>query len=205
SGASAARVAASTAPAPPASTTTLVQQKLDIPADGVFGPQTRAAVIAFQREKGLEVDGVVGPQTLAALGLSGAAPAGSAPAAAPASSGAAAAVAAAQSKLGAPYASAGTGPTGFDCSGLTQWAMRQAGVSLPRTSFDQFGVGSAVDRASIQAGDLVFFDANGPGASHVGIATSATTVISATTHGVREHAIGDSYWGSHYVGARRVA
>ena len=46
-------------------------------------------------------------------------------------------------------------------------------------------------------------DANGPGASHVGIATSASTVISATTHGVREHAIGGDYWGTHYYGARR--
>ena len=83
--------------------------------------------------------------------------------------------------------------------------MRQAGVSLPRTSYAQFGVGTAVDRAAIQAGDLVFFNANGPGASHVGIATGSGTAISATSHGVREHAIGDSYWGSHYVGARRVA
>ena len=49
----------------------------------------------------------------------------------------------------------------------------------------------------------MFFDANGPGASHVGIATSASTVISATTHGVREHAIGGDYWGTHYYGARR--
>ena len=36
------------------------------------------------------------------------------------------------------------------------------------------------------------------------IATSGSSVISATTHGVMEHAIGDGYWGSHYVGARRV-
>jgi cell wall-associated NlpC family hydrolase len=190
----------------PSNTTMAVQQKLGITADGVFGPQTRAAVRAFQQARGLVVDGVVGPQTLAALGLSGAAPiptATQAPAAT--SSGAAAAVAAARSKLGAPYASAGTGPTGFDCSGLTQWAMRQAGVSLPRTSYAQYGVGTPVDRAAIQAGDLVFFNANGPGASHVGIATGAGTAISATSHGVREHAIGDSYWGSHYMGARRVA
>jgi cell wall-associated NlpC family hydrolase len=55
----------------------------------------------------------------------------------------------------------------------------------------------------VQAGDLVFFNANGPGASHVGIATSNSTAISATTHGVMEHSISDSYWGSHYVGARR--
>jgi cell wall-associated NlpC family hydrolase len=200
------RLAAANAPAPPSSTTLAVQQKLGITADGVFGPQTRAAVVAFQEANGLEVDGVVGPQTLAALGLSGAAPAGSGSTSAPAgsSSTAMAAVAAAQSKLGAAYVSAGTGPSGFDCSGLTQWAMGQAGVSLPRTSYDQFGVGTAVDRGSVQAGDLVFFNANGPGASHVGIATSSSSAISATTHGVMEHSLGDSYWGSHYVGARRV-
>ena len=82
--------------------------------------------------------------------------------------------------------------------------MRQAGISLPRTSFAQFGVGTPVLRGAIQAGDLVFFNANGAGASHVGIATSPTTVISATTHGVMEHSIASSYWSSHYVGARRV-
>ena len=68
--------------------------------------------------------------------------------------------------------------------------MAQAGVTLPRTSFDQFGVGTPVDRASIQAGDLVFFNAAGPGASHVAIATSNATAISATTKGVMEHPIG---------------
>jgi cell wall-associated NlpC family hydrolase len=81
--------------------------------------------------------------------------------------------------------------------------MAQAGVTIPRVSFDQFNVGTPVARENIQAGDLVFFDANGPGASHVGIATSNSTVISATTHGVREHAIDGDYWGRHYHGARR--
>jgi cell wall-associated NlpC family hydrolase len=113
------------------------------------------------------------------------------------------AVAAAQSKLGAPYALGGEGPA-WDCSGLTQWAMAQAGVTIPRTSYDQWGVGVPVSRANIQAGDLVFFNTDGPGASHVGIATSNSSVISATTHGVREHAISGDYWGEHYLGARRV-
>ncbi len=186
----------SSGPAPAASTTMAVQRALGIGADGVYGPITRAAVRSFQARRGLEVDGVVGPQTLGALGISGAA--------APVGGGGGSAVAAARTKLGAPYALGGVGPNSWDCSGLTQWAFAQAGVTIPRTSFQQASAGVHVDRAAIQAGDLVFFDANGPGASHVGIATSATTAISATTHGVREHATTGPYWGRHYYGARRV-
>jgi hypothetical protein len=64
------------APAPSASATALgsttvraLQKKLGVAADGVYGPQTRAAVRRFQRSHGLDVDGIAGPQTLAALGL----------------------------------------------------------------------------------------------------------------------------------------
>jgi cell wall-associated NlpC family hydrolase len=84
-------------------------------------------------------------------------------------------------------------------------AMRQAGIAIPRTSFAQYATGSPVARGAIRAGDLVFFDTAGPGASDVGIATGPTTVVSATTHGVMAHATFDGYWGSHFVGARRVA
>ena len=111
---------------------------------------------------------------------------------------------AAITQLGKAYRWGAEGPDSFDCSGLTSWAFSSAGVTLPRTSFSQFGVGVPVSRANIQAGDLVFFNASGHGASHVGIAPSNATVISATTHGVREHMISGSYWGAHYVGARRL-
>ena len=175
-----------------------MQRALGISADGIFGHQTKRAVTAFQAAHGLEVDGVVGPVTLGALGISGAlAPVGG-------GGGAAGAVAAARTQAGKPYSLGGVGPNSFDCSGLTQWAMAQVGIQIPRTSFQQASAGVHVDRAAIQAGDLVFFDANGPGASHVGIATGPTTAISATSHGVREHSTVGSYWGAHYYGARRV-
>ena len=80
-----------------------------------------------------------------------------------------------------------------------------AGISLPRTSFGQYGMGAPVSRDAIQAGDLVFFDFNGPGASHVGVATGPGSFVSATSRGVMEASIDSAYWSEHYVGARRVA
>ena len=121
----------------------------------------------------------------------------------PAATPLAGAVKAARGAIGASYAMGATGPAAFDCSGLTTYAFGRAGIGLPRTSQAQFGVGKAVDRDEIRAGDLVFFSTNGPGASHVGIATGRTTAISATSSGVMEHSTTDAYWGAGYVGARR--
>jgi peptidoglycan hydrolase-like protein with peptidoglycan-binding domain len=52
------------------SSVSALQQALGIPADGIYGPQTRRAVRQFQAAHGLMVDGIAGPQTLGALGLS---------------------------------------------------------------------------------------------------------------------------------------
>jgi cell wall-associated NlpC family hydrolase len=114
------------------------------------------------------------------------------------------AVHAALAQVGDAYASGAAGPSAFDCSGLTRWALAEAGVALPRTSFAQAQVGRAIRRDDVRRGDLVFFSTAGPGASHVGVAVSADVAVSATTHGVLEHPISDAYWGSHYAGARRV-
>lgn len=68
-----------------------------------------------------------------------------------------AAVAAARTQLGTPYVWGGTQPGGFDCSGLTQWAYRQAGVEIPRTAEEQ-AVGRAVSAEELQPGDLAVWD-----------------------------------------------
>lgn len=114
------------------------------------------------------------------------------------------AVRAARSRIGSPYQWGGNGPSSFDCSGLTRWAMRRADIKLPRTSQQQQNAGYAIADSDIKPGDMVFFDTAGPGASHVGIAVSSTAAISATSSGVRRHAIKTGYWGSHFIDARRV-
>ncbi len=68
-----------------------------------------------------------------------------------------AAVDAALGQVGTPYAWGGTGAGGFDCSGLTQWAYRQAGIELPRLAQEQT-VGTQVSADQLQPGDLVVWD-----------------------------------------------
>lgn len=75
----------------------------------------------------------------------------------PASQRASAALSAAQGKIGSPYVWGATGPSSFDCSGLTSWAYAQAGVSLPRTSQSQASAGAQIGRSALQPGDLVLF------------------------------------------------
>lgn len=84
------------------------------------------------------------------------------------------AVRAALSRLGRPYVWGATGPDRFDCSGLTQWAYRQAGVPLSRTTYTQIHEGIAVPRSQIRAGDLVF-----PSVGHVQLAIGGNRVIEA--------------------------
>lgn len=95
---------------------------------------------------------------------------------APASSRAAAAIAAARSAVGKPYVWGANGPSGFDCSGLTQWSYAQAGVGLPRTSQAQAGAGRRVPLGQAQPGDLVAYRDD---ASHIGMYVGNGQVVHA--------------------------
>ena len=107
--------------------------------------------------------------------------------------------------IGSPYSYGGTSSAGFDCSGFTQRVFSDSGSSLPRTTGAQFGVGASVDKGSLQAGDLVFFNTSGKSVSHVGIYIGSNNFIHASSsRGVMISSIYDPhYWGSRYIGARR--
>ncbi|MGW4165136.1 C40 family peptidase, partial [Streptomyces sp. NPDC004788] len=93
---------------------------------------------------------------------------------------AAAAIAFAEAQLGKPYVWGATGPSAYDCSGLTQAAWRAAGVSLPRTTYTQINAGRRVSRSELAPGDLVFFYS---GISHVGLYIGGGRMIHAPRPG----------------------
>lgn len=93
----------------------------------------------------------------------------------------ASALAAGLTRVGDPYVWGATGPDRFDCSGLVQWAFKQVGKDVPRTSSAQADFGTPVDRADLQPGDVVFFYND---ISHVGIYAGNGLMLHASTFGV---------------------
>ncbi|MFF7977946.1 NlpC/P60 family protein [Streptomyces sp. NPDC007901] len=108
---------------------------------------------------------------------------------------AAKAIAFARAQIGKPYVWGATGPGSYDCSGLSQAAWKAAGVSLPRTTYDQVNAGTTVSLADAQPGDLVFFYDD---VSHVGIYIGNGMMIHAPKPGayVREESI---YYGGESI------
>ena len=123
---------------------------------------------------------------------------------------AAAAILYAAAQLGKPYVWGGTGPVGYDCSGLVMMAYRAAGVSLPRTTFQQVYAGTAVYSFSdLMPGDLLFTpgsDGTAEDPGHVGIYIGSGLVIQAPQTGEDiEITPFKGYWQQNVVAVRRVA
>jgi cell wall-associated NlpC family hydrolase len=108
---------------------------------------------------------------------------------------------------GVPYRLGGADPAGFDCSGLVQYVFTQFGILVPRVVEQQWQVGEKIKPSGIKPGDLLFFSTKGPGATHVAIALDDTRFVHApnSTGVVRVEALSSSYWGSRYLGARRIS
>jgi cell wall-associated NlpC family hydrolase len=108
----------------------------------------------------------------------------------------------AKSKLGHKYVWGATGPSTFDCSGLTSWCYKQIGINIPRTSREQGRAGKSITKSNLQPGDLIFF--NNP-ISHVGMYIGDGNMIHAPKPGdvVKIVSIHSSYYTSRYNTSRR--
>jgi cell wall-associated NlpC family hydrolase len=111
------------------------------------------------------------------------------------------AVAFAYAQLGKPYEWGATGPDAYDCSGLVQAAWAAAGVSIPRTTYEQWAALPHVPMSAIQPGDLIFFDAEG----HVAIYVGSNMIIDAPQPGesVEKISLSSSWYAANLDGAAR--
>jgi cell wall-associated NlpC family hydrolase len=110
------------------------------------------------------------------------------------------AVAFALSQVGKPYVYGGTGPYGYDCSGLALASWLAAGVHLPRTAAEQYYAGSHVPLSEVQPGDLIFWasDPSDPSTIyHVAISLGGDRTVQATETGQTVEVI--SLWGPGLV------
>jgi len=102
-----------------------------------------------------------------------------------------------------PYVYAATGPKAYDCSGLTQAAWRAAGVSIERTSYEQYDSLPHVSEADLQPGDLLFFYPSSEGPQHVAIYVGNGIFVHAPHSGVDVQYGSLSGSGMPFVGAAR--
>ncbi len=106
--------------------------------------------------------------------------------------------------IGAPYRYGGRAPDGFDCSGLVYFSYQQAGISVPRSSKEQFKATNPIDLDDARAGDLLFFR-NLFKVSHVAIYLGDGRFVHAPATGkqVSVASMDNSYYREHFVRAGR--
>ncbi len=114
----------------------------------------------------------------------------------------------AASKIGCPYVWGASGPKAFDCSGLVYYVFSNSGISIPRTSQDQYNssIGTRVSRANLSPGDAVFFNTYGS-ISHVGIYIGGGRFIHAPSTGytVTIANLDDGYYAQRFAGGKRFS
>lgn len=124
------------------------------------------------------------------------APIGPAP---PTNGGASAAIAEARRQLGKPYEWGAAGPDSFDCSGLTQWAWRAGGVSLPHYSGAQYSSTTHISLSQIQPGDLIFYESP---EQHVALYIGGGQIIHAPHSGSVVQVASLYYWNTAMYASR---
>jgi cell wall-associated NlpC family hydrolase len=108
--------------------------------------------------------------------------------------------------VGIPYRWGGDNVVdGMDCSGFVRAVYNLCGLSIPRTSRDQFKAGDLVARSDLKDGDLVFFGSSSDSINHVGIYVGDGKFVHAPRRGeeIRVTAVNESYFEKRFVGARR--
>ncbi|CRK55702.1 Cell wall-associated hydrolase [Alloactinosynnema sp. L-07] len=105
---------------------------------------------------------------------------------------------------GKPYVWGAEGPGSFDCSGLTLYAYRAAGVSLPHSSRAQYTLGKSVSRSELQPGDLLFYGGSPSSIHHVAMYIGGGMIVHASTSGVPVKTATVDGGGRDYLGAKRI-
>jgi murein DD-endopeptidase len=109
-------------------------------------------------------------------------------------------------QVGRPYRYGGTTPEGFDCSGLVQFVYAQAGIQLPRSTKEQYRVGSPVARDALEPGDLLFYRFDSGPVDHVAIYLGDGEAVHAPASGraVIVAGVALPYWQRRFVQAVRI-
>jgi len=159
----------------------LIQVRIPVKASGVFDAQTTRAVKTYQASRLISVTGNAGPSTRNALRKGAGDKAPKKRVSVSSSSKGHKAVNFAATQIGKPYRYGATGPSSYDCSGLTGAAWRAAGKPIPRTSQAQWRGLKSVSKSNLRPGDVVVFYGGG----HVGLYAGNGYVVHAPSTGKR--------------------